>query len=415
MSEVIQTDVVVVGGGSAGVAAAVAAARAGADTLLVERYGFLGGAATAACVGTICGLYLREPGTEVRYGVGKFPREVAERMSERTGTKPVRYKDDLIFLPCKPYAFERVCSDMLNEVKIKTLLQGTVCGLEADDYSIKGVTAMAWNRVVSLKSKAFIDCSGESVVSRFGNARFLEQEDAQAPALVFCVRGLPPLDETMLHVLLVKDIKAGIELEKLPALAARLSIVPGSLSGDQVMLKLAYPSSTAIEVSKIEQECRSVVESLVNYLKTNIKEFFSLEIVFVAPQLGVRSGPRALGQEILTEEQVLSCYNPGDGVAFGCWPIEYWGLDRKPEMLYFQAGGRYSIGAKCLMSATFDNLFFAGRSISGTEKALASARVIGTTLGTGAAAGMLAAAKLQNAELSETVKEIRKQELEILD
>ena len=50
-------DVVVVGGGAAGLAAAVTAAERGARTALVERYGFLGGMATAGMVSTICGLY----------------------------------------------------------------------------------------------------------------------------------------------------------------------------------------------------------------------------------------------------------------------------------------------------------------------------------------------------------------------
>ncbi|MGD1118979.1 MAG: FAD-dependent oxidoreductase, partial [Dehalococcoidales bacterium] len=36
-------DVIVVGGGTAGVAAAIAAARAGANTIIVERLGCLGG------------------------------------------------------------------------------------------------------------------------------------------------------------------------------------------------------------------------------------------------------------------------------------------------------------------------------------------------------------------------------------
>ena len=44
---VAENEVVVVGGGPGGIMAALAAARTGADTLLVERYGFLGGMATA--------------------------------------------------------------------------------------------------------------------------------------------------------------------------------------------------------------------------------------------------------------------------------------------------------------------------------------------------------------------------------
>src|SRR4030081_3049094 len=50
-------EVAVLGGGPAGIAAAVAAARAGRHTLLVERYGFLGGMGTAAGVTNFCGLH----------------------------------------------------------------------------------------------------------------------------------------------------------------------------------------------------------------------------------------------------------------------------------------------------------------------------------------------------------------------
>lgn len=46
-------DVVVCGGGPAGLIAAIAAARGGARTALVERYGFLGGMATAGLVAPI--------------------------------------------------------------------------------------------------------------------------------------------------------------------------------------------------------------------------------------------------------------------------------------------------------------------------------------------------------------------------
>ena len=52
-----EVDVLVLGGGPSGIAAATAAARHGASTLLVERYGFLGGMGTAAMVTNFCGLF----------------------------------------------------------------------------------------------------------------------------------------------------------------------------------------------------------------------------------------------------------------------------------------------------------------------------------------------------------------------
>ena len=74
-------DVVVVGGGAAGLAAAVTAARSGARTALVERYGFLGGMATAGMVSTICGLYQTSPSgppEPLNAGVGEdFARRLA--------------------------------------------------------------------------------------------------------------------------------------------------------------------------------------------------------------------------------------------------------------------------------------------------------------------------------------------------
>src|SRR5215472_2745234 len=90
-STVFSCDVLVIGGGAAGIAAATAAGRAGARTVLLERYGFLGGLASAAWVGTICGLYLRDTtGPEAVPVGGGFPQEFAARLQAVSGAKPLR-------------------------------------------------------------------------------------------------------------------------------------------------------------------------------------------------------------------------------------------------------------------------------------------------------------------------------------
>src|SRR5215510_6785250 len=74
-----ETDVLVVGGGSAGVAAAVAAARNGADVILVERFGYLGGLATG---GLIILLLTLDDGRG-RQVIGGLCQEVTDRLAKR--------------------------------------------------------------------------------------------------------------------------------------------------------------------------------------------------------------------------------------------------------------------------------------------------------------------------------------------
>src|SRR5579862_1887114 len=107
-SSVITCDVLVIGGGTAGIAAATAAGRAGARTILLEQYGFLGGLASAAWVGTICGLYLRDTkGTEAVPVSGGFPQEFASRLQTGSGAKPLRADSGLWVLPYHPLDFAR--------------------------------------------------------------------------------------------------------------------------------------------------------------------------------------------------------------------------------------------------------------------------------------------------------------------
>src|SRR5258707_9577450 len=76
----------VLGGGPAGIAAAVAAARAGRRTLLIERYGFLGGMGTAAGVTNFCGLHANVHG-EMHRGVQGIASQLLDRIDRLGGLK----------------------------------------------------------------------------------------------------------------------------------------------------------------------------------------------------------------------------------------------------------------------------------------------------------------------------------------
>ena len=69
-------DCIVCGGGCAGFVAAISAARAGLRTALVERYGFLGGTATAGYVVPISGFYYKE--NEKEYEISLYLKSTTE-------------------------------------------------------------------------------------------------------------------------------------------------------------------------------------------------------------------------------------------------------------------------------------------------------------------------------------------------
>src|SRR5437868_12599456 len=70
-----ETDVLVVGGGPAGLGAALGAAEAGARVVLVERYGFLGGNATAALVMPLMSFHTQHPRAEKKGSTTLFPTD----------------------------------------------------------------------------------------------------------------------------------------------------------------------------------------------------------------------------------------------------------------------------------------------------------------------------------------------------
>ncbi|HSY43421.1 MAG TPA: FAD-dependent oxidoreductase [Candidatus Acidoferrum sp.] len=131
----LNCDVLVIGGGAAGIAAATAAGRAGARTILLERYGFLGGLASAAWVGTICGLYLRDTnGANAMPVASGFAQEFASRLQAASNAKPLRVDPGLWVLPYHPPDFACVADAVVGESKnITVILHATVAEAQAEN------------------------------------------------------------------------------------------------------------------------------------------------------------------------------------------------------------------------------------------------------------------------------------------
>ena len=118
-----------------------------------------------------------------------------------------------------------------------------------------------------------------------------------------------------------------------------------------------------------------------------------------------------MGKYVLTEDDVLGCKKFDDAIANSAWPIEEWGQNKRVKMRYFSYDDFYQVPASCLQSASIKNLFMAGRNISATDGAIASARVMGICLQTGYAAGRLAAGHVLNISRKEMIKNIQEAQL----
>src|SRR5262245_59299812 len=190
----ISCDVLVIGGGAAGIAAATAAGRSGAKTVLLERYGFLGGLASAAWVGTICGLYLRNTTGSEAVPVGEgFPQEFAGRLQSVSGAKPLCADSGLWVLPYHPPDFARVADAIIGESKnITVVLHATVAEAQAQNRQLNQVLALAWNEPLPFSPTTVVDCTGEATAAALAGAGAENGGTDQAPALVFVLENIDP-------------------------------------------------------------------------------------------------------------------------------------------------------------------------------------------------------------------------------
>jgi hypothetical protein len=412
----ISCDVLVIGGGAAGVAAATAAGRAGARVVLLERYGFLGGLATTAQVGTICGLYLRDSvHAQATLVAGGFLGEFASRLRQAAGREPMRLEAGLWVLPFSTDAFTRVADTLVSESGNVTLvLHATVADAHAEGPHLVEVRALAWNERLVVRAGAVVDCSGEATAAALTGAGVEDGAADQVPALVFCLEDVEPglAERGLLEVR--RELRRAVEQGRLSPACERLSLVPGTGGDGRLSLKLNLPPAESgrpswQQVTDSERTARTLVDDLVRFLVDNTISCRNARLHSVAPQLGIRSGRRIRGRAKLTDKDVLGTRKSALGVARGCWPMERWGEGPRPDMVYFHEDGYYEIPLDCLRPVELENALVAGRCFSSEAGAMSSARVIGTALATGWAAGTAAAFQAMGRPADEAVDTIRKQ------
>ncbi len=405
-------DVLIIGSGAAGMAAMVAASRAGATVTLLEKNGYAGGKATAAYVGTVCGLWYRSDEHQPLWVHKGFPQEFAERLQQVDGIEPCRQKDGLFYLPYEHSTFISVCDSLIREHTKSVCFHSTVTHMEPGGPGIGIVEAVCGGELIRFQPSNVIDASGEAVFAKtLGMAR-IASDSYQAAALVFGFSGMDDDSNGSGTLSLLKVLKQGISTGTLPVTCEKVSVVPGSWRNGRLYLKLAVPVEVTNRPDRrtdIEFSARDSAMKISTFLKAHHELFRKSSMCFLAPETGIRTGPRYLGRQILTENQVLGCVKHEKAIARGAWPVEHWDPGKYADMTYFPERDHYDITSGMLRSPKFENFFFAGRNMSADDRAIASARVISTCLATGYAAGVLAAGHAMGATEFASISKARQE------
>ena len=399
-------DVVVLGGGPAGIAAAVGAARAGRRTLLIERYGFLGGMGTAAGVTNFCGLHANIFG-----GMHRVVQGVASDLLARIDRLGVLNAPHLILgkIFAQAYdtaAYKIAADDLLAHHKVDILFHALGAGVVMDGTHIRALMVETKAGRQAVRAGIFIDCSGDGDLAVWAGAPYEVGDNAGGmlyPSMMFRLNGIDPA-------------KAGDAWRTIPermaqAEAAGTHTFPRKSAivrpqKSQIEWRVNFTQVTrsdggAIsgidpdEMTRGEIEGRRQAVEAFKFLRT-VPGFENSYIVDLPPQLGIRETRRVIGGYMLSGEDVLGCASFEDSIGVNGWPME----KHVPGDVTFEfppipeSRGYNELPYRMLIPDGVDNLLVAGRCASMTHEGQSAARVSGACFVMGEAAGTAAALAL---------------------
>jgi 2-polyprenyl-6-methoxyphenol hydroxylase-like FAD-dependent oxidoreductase len=392
-----QADVVVVGSGSAGSTAAIAAARTGADTLLIERYGFLGGTSVMV-LDTFYGFYT--PGNEAQRVVDGVPWEIVERL-DAAGMileRPSSYGAGQA-VTYDPTTLKVIWEQTALASGVRLLLHTLVLDVIREGGRITGLVVASKRGLGLIRARMVVDASGDADLVWRSGAPFENAGEAGQPAqsltTTFRLGGVDvPLAKRIRRDELVARMKAA-NLSgdyRLPREEGSVHETPLPHTVVTNMTRVAYVDGTdPVELTKAEVEGRRQALEYTRFLREQIPGYEAAFLLNFSTQIGIRETRRMIGRYRLTREDVISARRFDDAIAQCGAPIEDHHAGSSTRWEYVPDGQTYDIPFRALQPQGVDNLLAAGRCLSADHDAHASVRSMGQCMAMGQAAGTAAA------------------------
>lgn len=391
-------DVVVIGGGPSGVAAAVSSQRTGAKTVLIERAPFFGGNATAASVAAFCGFYTR--GSSPDIAVAGIGGELLERMkgagdyievylSPSSGNTTVKFE---------PEEMKLALDNLVIESGVSGYLHAALVSVETNEAGVINRAVCSDDEgLFSIHASQFVDATGNATLVHLAGGTTVwgdDQGEVQQVSLVFRLEGLPRRDVAPSE--LKEAIVAGKEVG-IKYLAKEGGVIikaAGASFGYCTIPSTDLDGLTSESLTKAELDLRRQVRAYSEAFRRFIPDFDNCHVAYSGPVMGLRESRRIVGETCITGEAILAGCKTSDSIGRAAWSPEIHKGGTNPKFVHIADNDYASIPLGALVCQGVANAWVAGRAIASDPLALASVRVMGTSMATGHAAGVAAALSL---------------------
>jgi glycine/D-amino acid oxidase-like deaminating enzyme len=413
-------DVLVVGGGPGGIAAAIASARNGAETTLVERFGYLGGNLTAGLVGPCMTSYSLDGQTQLIKGIYE---EMVERMEAHGGAVHPRhipagspYSGFIVYghdkvTPFDPEAVKFVALDMCREAGVRLRFHTFVADTLVDQNRVTGVVAASKSGLEALTAQVTVDCSADGDVAARAGAAFEigRDEDGlmQPMTLFFRVKHVDDAvveeyvqsnseDYRPFASIVAKAREAGEFSIPRKGVGLYKTLEPGVWRVNTTRLH-ALDGTKVEDLTEAEIRGREQITELLAFFRNWLPGFENVQLYDTAATMGVRETRRIVGEYTLTLEDLANATHFDDVIGMCGYPVDI----HSPTGDGGGADGRlptaniYEIPYRSLVPRDIDGLLVAGRAISATHEALGAVRVMPPVFAMGQAAGTAAAMAIE--------------------
>ena len=396
-------DVAVIGGGPGGLGAAIMSARSGAKTILIERFGVVGGmAAVGEVTPFMYNHYCGEPMDKPIYMEWRAAMAAYQPESIRNDEgKQMMLNKDIAALAAE---------EMLQKAGVEIIYHHTLVNSVVENRKISYIILHSKSGFSAVKAKNFIDATGDADLAMLSKCEFeLGDAEGYCQPMTNCFKlshVKPPMNEEIckwdsswrhqLNDIFLKA-KADGRLSCPRENLLMFSWFDDDVTHFNTTRVIKHDPTNGESLSDAEQIAHKQIRELISVLRSDAPGFENASLQSMASTIGIRESRRVKGLKYVTREDFIKRSKFDDAILRCNYPIDiHSGKGAGTELVYMKGDEYYEIPYGAIIPKDVDNLAIAGRPISVDVAVHSSMRVMPPACSVGQAAGIAAAMSIKN-------------------